>query len=137
MDTREIVIFDGTCNLCANGVSFILAHERDHQLQFAAAQSEPGQALLIKSGLDPQDISTFVFIKGDEVHVRSDAAIKVAHHLRLPWRMLALLRILPRRFRDSVYDLVAQRRHRWFGTRESCRRPTPELRSRFVEYDES
>ncbi len=125
MDASEIVVFDGTCNLCAGGVSFILAHERDHQLRFAAAQSGPGRALLVKLGLDPQHLASFVLIKGDEAYVRSDAAIEVANHLRLPWRMLRFLHIVPRRIRDYFYDLVAQRRHRWFGTRESCFLPAP------------
>jgi predicted DCC family thiol-disulfide oxidoreductase YuxK len=121
------------CNLCSHAVDFILAHERDQVIRFAAAQSAAGQDLLRKHGFDAEDLTTLVFIKGGMVHVRSDAALEVARHLRLPWRMLRGFRLVPRPFRDAVYGLVARNRYRWFGKRESCRAPTPGLRSRFID----
>lgn len=133
MDARHIVVFDGVCNLCAESVAFILAHERDDSIRFTTAQSETGRALLSEFGLDPENLSTFVFIEGGTAHVRSDAALEVAQHLRLPWRMLRVFRIVPRRLRDSIYRLIARNRYRWFGKRESCVAPTPELRSRFFD----
>ncbi len=133
LDAQHVVVFDGLCNLCSGGVRFILAHEPDHVIRFAAAQSPSGQALLRKHGFDPRDLATFVFIEDGVVHVRSDAALEVARHLRLPWRMLRVLRLVPRRLRDSIYDLVARKRYRWFGKRETCILPTSELRSRFVD----
>jgi predicted DCC family thiol-disulfide oxidoreductase YuxK len=129
----EIVVFDGICNLCTHAVAFILAHERDHSIRFAAAQSPAGRELLLRSGLDPQTLTTFVFIKGGTLYSRSDAAIEVAYHLRLPWRMFRVLRLVPRRFRDALYGFVARNRYRWFGRRESCRVPSPELSFRFVD----
>jgi predicted DCC family thiol-disulfide oxidoreductase YuxK len=47
--------------------------------------------------------------------------------------MLGAFRIVPRRVRDALYGFVARRRFRWFGRRESCMVPTPELRSRFLD----
>lgn len=127
------MVFDGVCKLCARCVNFILAHERDDVIRFAAMQSVSGQALLRRFGFDPQNVVTFVFIKGGTVHVRSDAALEIARHLRLPWRMLSVLRLVPRRLRDSLYDLVARNRYRWFGKRERCFVPSPQLRSRFID----
>jgi predicted DCC family thiol-disulfide oxidoreductase YuxK len=34
--------------------------------------------------------------------------------------------------RDWLYDWIARNRYRWFGKREACMMPTPELRSRFL-----
>ncbi len=133
MDASHVVVFDGVCNLCSRGVNFLLAHERDHVIHFAAAQSPSGQELLRKHGFDPQDLATVVFIKGGAVHVRSDAALEVARHLRMPWRMFRVLCLVPRQLRDPVYDLIARNRYRWFGKRESCSVPTPQLRSRFID----
>jgi predicted DCC family thiol-disulfide oxidoreductase YuxK len=47
--------------------------------------------------------------------------------------MVRVAGFLPRRFRDAIYNLVAVSRYRWFGKRESCRVPSPELRSRFID----
>ena len=91
-DARHIVIFDGMCNLCAHSVAFILAHERDDVIQFAATQSAAGQELLRTHRVDPQDVGTVVYIKGDTVYVRSDAALEIARHLRPPWKMLRIFR---------------------------------------------
>jgi predicted DCC family thiol-disulfide oxidoreductase YuxK len=132
-DVKNVVVLDGMCNLCSRAARFIIAHERDHLIRFAAAQSLFGQELLLWHGFDPQELTTLVFIQGDRVHVRSDAALEVARHLRLPWRMFRIFRVVPRPFRDSFYDLVARNRYRWFGKRESCSLPTPELRSRFID----
>jgi predicted DCC family thiol-disulfide oxidoreductase YuxK len=41
--------------------------------------------------------------------------------------------VVPRFIRDRVYDGIAARRYRWFGRREACLVPTPELRRRFLE----
>ena len=40
---REILFFDGVCNLCNGVVTFILNHEKDQDLLFAPLQSAPGQ----------------------------------------------------------------------------------------------
>ncbi len=130
---RQIIVFDGVCTLCNRGVAFLLAHEHDHLIRFAAAQSTAGRELLSEFGLDPENLASFVFIQGGTAHFRSDAALRVARHLRLPWRMFRVLRIIPRPLRDWVYDLIARRRYRWFGKRESCMVPTPEMRSRFLD----
>jgi predicted DCC family thiol-disulfide oxidoreductase YuxK len=34
--------------------------------------------------------------------------------------------------RDAVYDFIARNRYKWFGKKESCMIPTPEVKSRFI-----
>jgi predicted DCC family thiol-disulfide oxidoreductase YuxK len=41
--------------------------------------------------------------------------------------------IVPRPLRDAIYDLVARRRYRWFGRRETCMVPGPGIRDRFLD----
>ena len=41
-----VVLFDGTCNFCDGAVHFVIDHERDARLIFAALQSEAWTALL-------------------------------------------------------------------------------------------
>ena len=95
VEVDSAVIFDGMCNLCAHSVTFILGHERDHVIRFAAIQSPAGCALLRKLDFDPKDVKTFVFVKNGRVFIRSDAALEIARHLRLPWRMLGVVRVVP------------------------------------------
>ena len=120
------------CKLCTGAVAFILRHERDQRLRFAPLQSAAGKRLLERFGIDPAQMNTFVVIAEGRAYVRSDAAIRLARFLSGGWRLLGVLRIIPRPVRDYVYDVVARNRYHWFGRRETCMAPTPGLARRFL-----
>lgn len=126
-----MLLFDGVCNLCNGAVDFVLRHERAPTLQFAALQSVAGIELLRAHGVAPA-LETMVLVEPGRVSVRSTAALRVARHLRAPWSWAFAWLIVPRPLRDLVYRVVARNRLRWFGERETCRVPTPELRARFL-----
>ena len=127
------MIFDGDCVLCSGTVQFILRHERDPELAFATTQSLAGRELAARHGISPGDLDiTFVLVEDDRALLRSDAALRVAAHLRFPWRWLAVLRVVPRPIRNTVYTAVARRRYRWFGKRAACFLPPTEQRHRFL-----
>jgi predicted DCC family thiol-disulfide oxidoreductase YuxK len=127
-----VVLFDGVCNLCNGSVRFVVRHDRRGRFRFASLQSEAGQALLRRHGLDPADLFSVVLVDGGRVTTRSDAALDVARGLGGAWRAAGLLRAVPRPVRDRVYDWVARNRYRWFGRRDACMLPSPELRARFL-----
>ena len=129
----DIVVFDGVCNLCAHSVRFILRHEAAPHFQFAPLQSPAGTRLLNTFGFSPDDAKTFVLIADGRPYVRSDAAIRIAKRLKGAWKLVGLVRVIPRTIRNWMYDVVARNRYRWFGRTEACMVPTPELRSRFLE----
>ena len=131
-DEAPIVLFDGVCNLCNGTVNFILDHDPAGRFRFAALQSEAGRALLVRHGLAADALESLVLVEGERAWVRSDAALRIAAGLGAPWRWLAVLRVVPRGIRDRLYDAVARNRYRWFGRRDECRVPTPDLRARFL-----
>ena len=133
MSQQRVVVFDGMCNLCSRTVGFILAHERDHLLRFAAAQSPAGRELLLRHGFEPDTVPTLVVVGAGQVLMRSAAALAIAAHLCPPWRWLVAFRVVPRPVRDWLYDLIARHRYRWFGRRDSCLLPKPGLASRFLD----
>ena len=127
------MIFDGVCNLCVRSVKFIINHEADQLLRFTPLQSPAGARLLREYGFDPEDAKSFVLVADGKPYVKSDAAIRVARHLRGGWRLIGAIKIIPRPIRNWTYDVIARNRYRWFGRSEGCMVPTPELLSRFVE----
>jgi predicted DCC family thiol-disulfide oxidoreductase YuxK len=129
----NVVIFDGVCNLCARSVRFILDHEADQTLRFTPLQSPAGTRLMRELGLDPEDAKTFVLIADGKAYVKSDAAIRLSRYFRQAWKPVGAIKIIPRRIRDGMYDVVARKRYRWFGHLDSCMVPTPELKARFIE----
>ncbi len=131
---RARMVFDTNCVLCSGAVHFILRHERDNALQFVNAWSEAGEEIGARYGLSRDDLDkTVLFVSDGTGHVRSDAVLEIARHLRAPWRWGRVGRFVPRSMRDFLYSWVARRRYRIFGYREGCFVPTPEMRERFVD----
>jgi predicted DCC family thiol-disulfide oxidoreductase YuxK len=128
---HPILLFDGVCNLCNRSVQFVLDHEADHAVLFAALQSEAGQSIL-KSRRVAGDMKSVVLIENGRVYTRSAAVLRLVRHLRWPWRAAAVFVAIPPFLRDWVYDLIATQRYRWFGRTDACRVPTSELRDRFL-----
>ncbi len=138
-----IVLFDGVCNLCNGAVQFIIDHERAPNLRFAALQSEIAERLLtdvfgeerskeLRTTATSGDPDSVVLIEGSRGYTHSTAGLRLARHLRAPWRWLYAFIIVPAVVRDAVYRLIARNRYRWFGKAAACRVPTPELRARFL-----
>ncbi|MGH8518898.1 MAG: thiol-disulfide oxidoreductase DCC family protein [Panacagrimonas sp.] len=127
-DSRPIVVFDGVCVLCAGSMHFILRHDRNATFRFLVAQSALGQALYRHYGLLAEDFDTVLVIDDGRLHARLDSVAAVLRHLPMPWPLLSFVRLLPNVF----YDFVAKRRYRWFGQRDACLMPAPELRERFL-----
>ena len=132
MDSRPIILFDGVCNLCSGSVQFVLKRDKKNLFRFASLQSKPGQALLNKFKLSANTFNSFVLVEGDKIYTRSTAALRVAKDLK-GWKWLHALRFIPKFIRDGVYNLIAKNRYKWFGKKEECWVPSPELRSRFLE----
>jgi predicted DCC family thiol-disulfide oxidoreductase YuxK len=133
MDTAHpIVLFDGVCNLCSGAVQFIIRRDPAGRFRFASLQSPLGEELLARFGIDPGLLDSVILVEGDRWSKESDAALRVARGLGGAWKALAILRVIPRPIRDAVYRLIARNRYRWFGKKESCWLPTPELRGRFL-----
>lgn len=127
-----VMLFDGVCVLCAASVRFVLKHERLHDIRFVAIQSAEGRALAAAHGLDAGDPASFLFADDSGAFTKTTGIIALARHLRRPARALALLRIVPRPFRDWAYDRIARNRYALFGKREACLIPDAALRARFA-----
>jgi len=134
----HLVLYDGVCGLCNRLLQFLLAHDRRAAFSFAPLQGPTAKSVVARFGGNPDDLTTFYVcanFRTDDARVlaKSDAALFVARELGWPWRTLTAARVVPKVFRDALYDVVARTRYRVFGRYEQCLAPRPEFRSRFVE----
>lgn len=129
-----ILYFDGVCNLCEASVQFVIRHDRSKRLRFASLQSKAGQvamaAVLKEFGRVPD--SQILFEK-DRYYIESDAALRLTNYFSGGWKLLGVLRIVPRFIRNFVYRIIARYRYRWFGKKAECWLPTADLRARFLD----
>ena len=129
---RQILLFDGVCNLCNGLVQFTIKRDPEAHFKFASLQSEAGRAILREFGLPQDDLDTFVYVRGDEAFTKSDAGLETLGDLGRGWRLLYAFILVPRFIRNFFYDLVARSRYSIFGKQTECMIPTPELKSRFL-----
>ena len=133
----KIILFDSLCNLCNGWSSFVLKHDTSATFTLCRVQSAAGQQLLTRLGLPLDSYETMIYLEtgkgGLQPYCRSEAILRIAAQLPWPWRLLTLIRLLPRFLRDWIYDLVARNRYRLFGQRQECRVPAAGERRRFLE----
>ena len=131
MNQQPIILFDGVCNYCNAVINFVIRQDKRQVFRFAAMQSAAGRAYLRQYGL-PENLDSFVLVDQGKALLRSEAALQVI--AKLPWYLswIRFFRLVPRRLRDRIYDLVARNRYKWFGKRKVCMVPSAEVRTRFL-----
>ena len=132
MEAPSILLFDGHCSLCNASVDFVLKRDTKKNLRFAAMQSPAGQRVLKHFDYPCTYLDSLILVEKGKVYLGSTAALRVARQLRRGWPLLYPLIILPKGFRDSIYQWIGANRYAWFGRRESCRMPTPAEIERFL-----
>lgn len=132
MNNNDIVLFDGECNLCNGAVTFIIGRDPKARFKFAPLQSNAGRALLHTDHKSANLQDTIVLIENGHVYTRSTAALRIAKRLHRLWPVLYIFIIVPRPIRNYIYKWIARNRYAWFGRKESCMIPTPELKQRFL-----
>jgi predicted DCC family thiol-disulfide oxidoreductase YuxK len=128
----DVLLYDGVCGLCAAAVQWVLDHEASPTLRFAPLQGETAARLRAAYPNIPDDIDTVVYVDGGRAYLRTRALLRVARHLRAPWRWGYHLRWLPAVVLDLGYRLVARVRYRIWGKLDACRLPTPAERARVL-----
>lgn len=130
---NPIILFDGICNLCNNFVDFIILRDRKGIFLFASLQSDLGQKKIMNCHTNKDSKKSVVLIEGEECYYKSSAALRIARRLSFPWNLLFGFMIVPKFLRDGIYEFIANHRYQWFGKRDTCRLPTPEEHSRFLD----
>ena len=133
LDNKRIILFDGLCNLCDSSVQFIIKRDSRGYFKFASLQSPLGQYMLHKFDLPATQLYSIILIKGNVLFQKSNAALEIVKDLDRLWPVLYIFKIVPRVLRDWIYDIIARNRYSWFGKKDSCMIPTPDLKSRFLE----
>jgi predicted DCC family thiol-disulfide oxidoreductase YuxK len=127
----NIIVFDGVCNFCNRVVQIIIRHDPSAQIHFTAQQTEAGEKLLHQYSIK-ESISSVVFITKGAVYYQSDAVIEIAKLLTGWPTVFKYTIIVPRFFRNYIYQLIAANRYRLFGKQDLCMVPKEEDKKRFI-----
>ena len=129
---KNLVLFDGVCNLCNASVQFVIKHDKNNIFYFAALQSKIGQEILKKNNLSITHLDTVIYLKNNQTYTKSSAALHILKDLKGFWQLGFVFIIIPKFLRDLVYNFISKRRYLLFGKMESCMLPTPALKAKFL-----
>ena len=130
---KKIILFDGVCNLCDSSIQFIIKHDKKDIFRFVALQSEIGLEIINHIGIDTTKIdSILLYEPGKAYYYKAQAALKIAKELGGIYKAISWFSILPDFLTNAVYDYIARNRYKWYGKKDACMIPTPELKAKFL-----
>ncbi|MCI2228138.1 DCC1-like thiol-disulfide oxidoreductase family protein [Polaribacter sp. MSW13] len=131
---KKIILFDGICNLCNDSVLKVIKFDKKNNFVFAPLQSKTGQAITKHLKIDTSKIDSIILYEpGISYDIKSTAALKIMNDFGGFWFLSKLFWIFPETFRNLIYNYIAKNRYKWFGKKESCMIPTPELKAKFLD----
>src|ERR1700683_3837226 len=117
-DNRALFVFDGVRVLCSSGVSWIMRHDTKTLINFTPARGALGRALYTHYGVEMDE--SYLLIADGRAYTASRAYIELCRILGGWWHILRVALVIPERFRDWFYVLIARNRYRWFGKTDYC-----------------
>ena len=133
LENKKIILFDGVCNLCNGSIRFVIKRDKKDRFRYAALQSEIGRKLASERNIDISKVDSIILIEpGVAYFTKSEAALKIGQSLGGIWMFVAVFNLIPSGLLNIVYDFIAKNRYRWFGKKEVCMIPTPELKAKFL-----
>ncbi len=131
MNQKNIIIFDGVCNLCNGFVKLILKLDKNKKFIFTFLQSEVADQFINDLKIQKVKFDSVVLIKEKNYYTKSEAILQIAKELGGVFWIFTLAEYLPKRFSDRVYDWVAGKRYSLFGKKSECRIPDQKYKDRF------
>lgn len=132
MPGQPIILFDGVCNFCNNTVNFVIRRDPKSIFKFATLQCTVAQQILKSHRLDNAEMNSFVLIENDKIYIKSTAALRVCRRLKGLWPLMYGFIIVPKLIRNGIYNWIAKNRYTWFGKKEVCMIPSPDVSARFL-----
>ena len=130
-----VLLYDGICVFCESYMLFLMKREPKRKVRFAALQSKFGADVLDQlDQLGFEGLDSVVLIDSDgQVLLKSDVGLTLSKLMTGLWPLAQVFLILPKGFRDRIYDWIARNRYDWFGKKEICEIPTAADKKRFLE----
>lgn len=128
---QRIIFFDGICSLCNRFVDFVYKRDKKSTFKYASLQSNAAKKILKNEDLG---LDTVIYFENNQTYKKSTAVLKIMFQFGGLWTILAIiLSAIPLIIRDYVYTKIAKHRYNIWGQLDSCRIPTEEEKSHFLD----
>ena len=131
-DKSNIIFFDGVCNLCNFWVKYVLRNDPEGIFCFSSLQSDFTENFLSQNNIN-SDLETIIFFSEGKFLKESDAVISILFKIGGFNRLLSrIIKLLPQKFRNGLYNFISRKRYRLFGKKEHCMVPNESIKKRFL-----
>jgi len=132
---KFLILFDGVCNLCNSSVLYVIKRDTKNKFLFAPLQSEMGNEIIEEFKIDTKKTDSILLFDptNHKIYHKSSAALRIANQLNYPTKLLSIFFIIPAILRNLVYNYIAKNRYKWFGRKDACMIPTPDLQAKFMK----
>ena len=132
-ENKKIILFDGVCNLCDKSIQYVIKYDKKDIFRFVSLQSDLGKEILEYLKIDPTKTDSIILYEpGIAYYYKSDAALEILNELGSFLKWSFIFSFIPKSLRNPVYDYVARNRYKWYGKKDECLIPTPELKAKFL-----
>jgi len=132
MEDKPIIFFDGVCNLCSGAVQKIITYDKNNIFLFASLQSQTADKLLKEFKTQNPKVDSIILLQNNKISTKSRAVLNIAKQFNFPYNLAYGLIIIPTFISNFFYDIVAKNRYKWFGQKEECWIPTPQIKAKFL-----
>ena len=128
MKDKNIIFFDGVCELCDWFVNFVFKRDSQKQFLYAPLQGETAKTYL--KAEDIQNLKSIIFFNQGILLKESHALKAILKKLYPRWAFL--LALFPSVIFNLFYRLIAKRRYAFFGKKESLYQADSEQKKYFL-----
>jgi predicted DCC family thiol-disulfide oxidoreductase YuxK len=126
-----VLFFDGDCAFCSKSVQQVARFDQNSRISFAPLQGKLAQKSGFQKYISENGGSMVLLRESDgKIFTHSDSWIELCHALGGFWKIVALIRFIPKSLRDLVYRWFARNRYQLMGKTDACMLPSPELLKR-------
>jgi len=116
---HTIVYFDDYCYLCSNTIRLLNHLNKGGKLIFIGLSND----ILEQIPKNLLGIDSIIVFQNGQYSVKSSAIFQIIKSLGGFLKIFLIFKIIPVKYLDKLYDLIARSRYRMFGKRKSCYLP--------------
>lgn len=128
MPDKNIIFFDGKCNLCDRFINFVFKRDCKKQFLYAPLQGQTAKQYLKTKEL--KNLQSIIVLQ-KELILKETSAIKAIMKELYP-RLSILFSILPSAFFNLFYRFIAKKRYAFFGKKELLYQASEEQKEFFL-----
>lgn len=125
-----IVVFDGYCILCNSYINWFVQKDIKQKVYFTTFESEFVKKnypkILLKDTINVIDENGTILIKSRAIMY----CLEIIEHKNI---FLKLLKIIPYKVSDIIYQFISNYRYKLFGRKKNCSIPNKIISSRVLE----